>query len=204
MVSRLLHLLRLNLIVMSKLIVYNFVSLNGYFKGENEDISWAKSDSKGEKDFAAEKLKAGNILLFGRKTYELMASYWPTAEAAKNNPHVADGMNNAEKIVFSRSIKTADWNNTQIMRGELEDQIKKLKSGNKDITILGSGTLVDQLTDKKLIDEYQIMEHPVIISGGTPIFSGVKNKLDLKLTGTKKFKSGVVLMTYEPAYDLMQ
>src|SRR5688572_31033341 len=112
---------------MGKLTVYNFISLNGYFKGENEDISWAKSDSKGEKDFAAEKLKSGNILLFGRKTYELMASYWPTPEAAKNNSHVADGMNKAEKLVFSRSIRTADWKNTQIMRGELEDQIKKLK-----------------------------------------------------------------------------
>jgi dihydrofolate reductase len=183
---------------MGKLIVYNFISLNGYFKGVNEDISWAKSDSKGEKDFAAEKLRSGNILLFGRKTYELMAGYWPTPEAAKNNPHVADGMNQAEKIVFSRSIKTTDWNNTQIMRGELEDQIKKLKSGNKDITILGSGTLVDQLTDEKLIDEYQIMEHPVIIAGGTPIFSGVKNKHELKLIETKNFDSGVVLITYQP------
>src|SRR6478736_9624675 len=90
---------------MGKLRVYNFVTLNGYFKGAEDDISWAKNGSKDEQEFAGENAKSDGILLFGRKTFEMMAGYWPTENARKNNAAVAEGMNNAEKIVVSKSLK---------------------------------------------------------------------------------------------------
>ncbi|MBC8047677.1 MAG: dihydrofolate reductase [Fimbriimonadaceae bacterium] len=184
---------------MGKLIVYNFVSLNGYYKGLKDDISWAKSDSKGEQEFAAENLKSGNILLFGRVTYEMMAGYWPLPDAAKNNPLVADGMNKAEKIVFSKTLKNAEWNNTRIIKDNMEEEIKKLKeTSGKDMTLLGSGSIVTQFADMGLIDEFQIMVHPVAITEGTPILKDIKQKLELKLTSIREFKSGVVLHCYQP------
>ena len=114
--------------VMGKLSVYNFVSVNGYFKGPNDDISWAKqSASEEENNFAAENLQADGILLFGRVTYEMMKSYWPTPEAKKNAAEVAEEMNNAEKIVFSKTLQKADWKNTRIINGNLEEEVRKLK-----------------------------------------------------------------------------
>ncbi len=181
---------------MNKLSVFNFISLNGYFKGENGDLSWHKHGEE-ENQFASDSMKPGGILLFGRITYEMMASYWPTPMALENDPEVAKGMNRAEKIVFSRTLKKADWNNTTIISGNIFDEVKRLKqSSGKDLSILGSGSIVSQLTEKGLIDEYLIMVDPVIINSGTPIFKGLNKNLELKLTDTRKFKSGVVLLSY--------
>jgi len=184
---------------MSKLIVYNFVTLNGFFKGANEDISWAKKGSTEESEFAADNLKSGNILLFGRRTYEMMEKYWPTPEALKNDPIVAEGMNEAEKIVFSNSLEKANWKNTRIIKNDIVEEIKKMKKQNgKDMVLLGSGTIVNQFAEQGLIDEYQIMVHPVVIGEGTPLLKNIDHMMDLKLTVTKTFKSGVVLHCYKP------
>ncbi len=184
---------------MSKLIVYNFVTLNGYFKGANEDISWAKKGSNEETDFAADNLKSGNILLFGRVTYEMMEKYWPTPEAQKKDPIVAEGMNEAEKIVFSNTLKKANWKNTRIIKNNIVEEVKKLKKLNgKDMVLLGSGTIVNLFAEAGLIDEYQIMVHPVIIGEGTPLLKNIDHMMDLKLTVSKAFPSGVVLHCYKP------
>jgi len=188
---------------MGKLLVYNFVSANGYFKGVNEDISWAHQNvSLEESDFAAENAQGGAVLLFGRKIYEMMVSYWPTPQANKNNHGVAKGMNKAEKIVFSRTLKKADWNNTRIVAGEIEKEVKKLKGSAKDITILGSGIIVNQLADAGLIDEFQLMVHPVTLDNGTPFLKDIHKKIDLELTKTRSFKSGIVLLCYAPKKNL--
>jgi len=184
---------------MSKLIVYNFVTLNGFFKGANEDISWAKKGSSEESEFAADNLKSGNILLFGRVTYEMMEKYWPTPEAHKNDPIVAEGMNEAEKIVFSNTLEKANWKNTRIIKNDIVEEIKKLKKQNgKDMVVLGSGSIVNRFAEEGLIDEYQIMVHPVVIGEGTPLLKNIDHMMDLKLTVTKTFKSGVVLHCYKP------
>jgi len=184
---------------MSKLIVYNFVTLNGYFKGANEDISWAKKGSNEESEFAAYNLKSGNILLFGRVTYEMMEKYWPTPEAQKNDPLVAEGMNEAEKIVFSNTLEKANWKNTRIIKNDIVEEIKKLKMENgKDMVVLGSGSIVNLFAEEGLIDEYQIMVHPVVIGEGTPLLKNIDHMMDLKLTVTKAFPSGVVLHCYKP------
>lgn len=182
-----------------KLIAFNFITLNGFFKGPNGDISWHRHGGE-ESEYSKEALRAENILLFGRLTYEVMASYWPTPEAIKDFPIVAEGMYKAEKIVFSRTLKKAEWNNTRIMKDNIVEEIRKLKRiSGKDMTILGSGSIVTQFAERGLIDEYQIMLDPVVLGDGTPIFKDIKHKLYLKLTETRTFKSGVVLLCYEPA-----
>ena len=187
---------------MGKLIVYNFISVNGYFKGPNEDISWAKADSGEERTFAAEQFKTNNILIFGRVTYELMSSYWPTEQARKDTPKIAEGMNKAEKIVFSTKMDKADWNNTRLIKGDLGNEIRKLKElPGRDLTVLGSGSIVSQLMHLRLIDELQLMVHPVLIGGGTSILNDIMGKIDLRLIKTKKFKSGSVAHYYEPVFD---
>jgi dihydrofolate reductase len=183
---------------MTKLSAFVFVTLNGCFKSLNEDISWHLHDAE-ENDYAAEMLKSGNMLLFGRKTYEMMASYWPTAMAIKNDPIVAKGMNSADKMVFSRTLKSAEWNNTKLVKDNIENEIRKMKLlQGMDMTLLGSGSILTQFAEQGLIDEYQIMVDPLIIGDGTPIFKDIKHKVNLELINTRTFKNGVVLLCYKP------
>ena len=182
---------------MGKVTVFNFVSVNGYFAGPGGDISWAH-DSE-ENDFAAESLQADGILLFGRVTYELMVKYWPTPQAMKDAPAVAEGMNKAEKIVFSRTLKKVDWQNTRVIGGNIVEETRKLKeTSGKDMTILGSGSIVTQFADQDLIDEYQLMVHPVALGDGIPFLKGIKQTIKMKTTTTRPFKSGLVLHCYVP------
>ncbi len=184
---------------MRKLSIFNFTTLNGFYKGPNEEINWHKHGEE-EKQYSIEGIKTGNTLLFGRITYQMMASFWPTPMALQNDPIVAEGMNKAEKIVFSRTLEKAEWNNTRLIKENIVEEIKKLKqTPGKDMTILGSGSIVTLFAEYGLIDEYEIMIDPVAIGDGTPIFKGIRNKLDLKLASTRTFKSGSVLLCYQSA-----
>jgi dihydrofolate reductase len=185
---------------MGKLSAFTFITLNGYFKGLDGDISWHKHGVE-ENEYAADGLRSGSTLLFGRVTYQLMASYWPTTLAMRNDPDVTAGMNRAEKIVFSRTLKEVDWSNTRLIKDNIAAEIKKMKQiPGKDLTLLGSGSILTQFAEHGLIDEYAIMVDPVIIGAGTPIFQGLRHKLELKHTMTRTFKSGVVLLCYQPVY----
>ena len=97
---------------MAKLNVFNFITVNGFYKGANEDISWHKHDDPEASQFAADSSTSGGMLLFGRVTYEMMAGFWPTPAAAEAYPEVAKGMNSMEKIVFSNTLKCVDWENS--------------------------------------------------------------------------------------------
>jgi len=183
---------------MKKISAFNFITLNGFLNDSDGDIGWHRHGVE-ENQFAADSLKSGNTLLFGRKTYEMMASYWPTPMAIQNDPDVAEGMNNTEKIVISKTIKKAGWKNTKVIGDDVLQEIKRLKElpGN-DITILGSGSIVSLLAENDLIDEFQIMIDPVAIGSGVSIFQGIKQTLNLELTSVKIFKSGTVLLSYNP------
>jgi len=182
---------------MGKLSVFNFISLDGYYKDANNGIDRHQHGQE-EGEFSAKNLEHDNILLFGRITYEMMASWWPSQNAIDAMPEVAKGMNQAEKIVCSNTIQHTNWQNTRIMSGDIVDQIAELKKTSpKDITILGSGNLSTQLAEAGLIDTYQIMIDPVAIGKGTSIFSGIQRQLNLKLSNTRSFKSGTVLLNYE-------
>ncbi len=183
---------------MRKLSVFNLVTLDGCFAGPDGDISWHKVDEEFQ-ELAKEKSNSGNTLLFGRVTYQLMERYWPTPEALRNDPIVARGMNQSQKIVFSRTLAKADWNNTRLVKDDMLAEVRKLKQGSgTDLTVLGSGSIVSQLTQARLIDEYQILLVPVAIGKGRTMFEGIKDRLDLKLVRTRTFGNGNVLLTYEP------
>jgi len=182
---------------MAKLSVFLFISLDGYYKDINDGFSWHRHGGE-ESEFSAKSSQQEHILLFGRITYDVMASFWPTPMAIEQMPDVANGMNRSEKIVFSKTINSSDWNNTRFFNGNLVEEVKKLKQGKLDITVLGSGTILTQLADAGLIDTYQFMIDPVALGSGTAIFSGLKQKLDLELTDSNIFKSGIILATYKP------
>lgn len=177
--------------------MFNFISLNGFYKGSTGDISWHKH-GKEENEFSADNLKQEAILIFGRITYEMMVSYWPSSFAMENDPATASGMNKAEKILISSSMKKANWNNTSVINDNFIEELRKLKqSPGKDMVILGSGSIVTQCAEAGIIDEYQIMIDPVAIGGGTPIFNDIKHALELKLIKSRVFNSGTVLLTYQ-------
>jgi dihydrofolate reductase len=181
---------------MRKLTVFNFVSLNGYFQGANGDISWAHS--RPENEYGAKMLEAGDTLLFGRKTYEMMVQFWPTDEAKKSAPEIAEGMNKAEKIVFSRTLEKVEWNNARLMKDNVVEEIKKMKqTPGSNLTILGSGSIVNQFADAALLDEFQMLVHPIALDDGTPILKDIKHNLELKLADSKAFDSGTLLMVYQ-------
>jgi len=183
---------------MGKLVVFDFISLNGFYKGPGGDLSWAHGDEESDA-FAVEANKEGGMLIFGRGTYEMMAGFWPTPYAHALNPALADGMNKVEKVVFSTTLVKPEWNNTRVVKEDMIEEIKMLKQiRGKDMAILGSGSIVNQLAEEGLIDEFQIMIHPIVLGSGTPILNGIKRKLNLKLVSSRVFKSGKVLLCYEP------
>jgi len=183
---------------MRKLTVFNFVTMNGYFQGKDGDISWGHNHP--QNDYAAETLKAGDILLFGRKTYELMVQFWPTPEAMKSAPEVAEGMNQAEKIVFSRTLDQIEWNNARVMKDNIVEEIEKLKqTQGSNMTVLGSGSIVTQFAEAGLIDELQLLVQPVALGEGTPILKGIKDTMNFELANSRVFDTGNVLLVYQPA-----
>jgi dihydrofolate reductase len=187
---------------MRKLAVFNNVTLDGYFTGPNGDFSWAHggNDDAEFREFVSGNASSGGQLLFGRITYELMASYWPTPNAMKNDPIVAEGMNGMPKVVFSRTLDKVSWSHTRLLRGDLATEIRRMKEEpGPGMTILGSGSIVSQAAAEGLIDEYQVVLNPVVLGRGRTMFDGIKERLNLKLTKTRTFGSGKVFLCYEPA-----
>ena len=184
---------------MRRLTVFNSVSLDGYFTGENGDLSWAHKQADPEwNEFVAGNASGNGALLFGRITYEMMAGFWPTPAAQETMPDVADGMNRMPKIVASRSLGRPSWQNTRVIKGDLASEVGKLKKESAhDIVILGSGTIVSQLTQARLIDEYQLVVVPVVLGKGRTMFEGIAHPLALKPRKTRGFANGNVVLSYE-------
>ncbi len=183
---------------MREIFVFNMVTLDGFFEGPNHELDWHNVDAEFN-EFAISQLDEIGLLLFGRVTYQMMASYWPTPLAIKDDLIVAGKMNSLPKVVFSKSLEKADWNNTRLIKKDVPEEVLKLKQlPGKDIAIFGSSNLAVTLIPHGLIDEFRIMVNPVILGSGTPLFKGIRDKLNLKLLRTKTFKSGNVLLYYRP------
>jgi dihydrofolate reductase len=184
---------------MRKLIVFNSVTVDGYFTDSKGDMSWAHQDDAEWNEFVEENSSGGGALIFGRVTYEMMKSFWPTPQALEHYPVVAKKMDEAPKVVFSRTLDQASWHNTKLLKSNLAAEIRKLKKDSgEDMVILGSGSIVSQLAQDGLIDEYQIVLNPVVLGAGRTMFEGLKEKLKLKLTKTRTFNNGSVFLCYEP------
>jgi dihydrofolate reductase len=181
-----------------KLIAFNLITLDGFFEGPNHEIDWHNVDSEFN-EFAVEQTGSLGTLVFGRATYQLMASYWPTPDAIRDDPIVADLMNRLPKIVVSRTLQKAEWNNTRLLRDHIAEEILKLKQQpGKDLAVFGSANLLSTLMQMDLIDEHRILLNPVILGDGTPLFKKTKQKQNLTLIRTRTFSNGNILLCYQP------
>jgi dihydrofolate reductase len=186
---------------MARLNVFIMMSLDGCYADAKSDMSFAhagKEDAEYQ-EFVQGNAKGGGLLLFGRVTYELMTQYWPTPAAMQQNPVVAERMNSAPKVVFSRSMKSASWNNTRLVNGDIAAAVKQLKEGDTDMTTLGSGSVVTPLEDAGLIDQYTVVIVPVVLGAGKRVFDGALHRRPLTLTKTRSFQNGKLVLYYEPA-----
>ena len=183
---------------MRKLMMFNHVSLDGYFTDGNGDMSWAHSQDAEWLKFTSDNAGGEAEFLFGRKTYQMMASFWPTPRALQAMPAVAKAMNETRKTVFSHSLTEATWQNSRLFKGELTGEVRRMKAEKgPGLLIMGSGEIVAQLTQAGLIDEYQIVTVPLVIGRGRSLFEGVTTRPRLNLTKSRPFANGNVVNWYQ-------
>ena len=185
---------------MRKVVVFNSISLDGYFTDGTNDVAWAHKRDAEWQSFTAENAGGDAELLFGRRTYEMMAGFWPTPQALQAMPKVAESMNRMRKTVFSRTLASASWQNTRVVKGDLATEVRRMKQEpGPDLLLMGSGDIIRQLTQAGLIDHYQIVLTPVILGKGRSLFEGVTGRPQLKLTKTRSFSNGNVVLWYDLA-----
>ena len=181
---------------MRRLIMWNMVTLDGFFEGlKSWEIDWHEY-AWGEEleQLSINQLKSADMLLFGRVTYQGMASHWPSATG-----EVADFMNSIPKVVFSRTLTEAEWSNTRLVKSNAQDEVASLKQQpGKDLFIFGSAGLSSTLMGNGLIDEYRLGLTPVVLGGGNPLFKPSQERLRLRLLEARPLKSGCVILRYEP------
>ena len=184
---------------MRKVIYYNSVSVDGLFSGPEGKIDWHHVNEE-TSALGLGNAQGGGELVFGRKTYELMAGFWPTAEAQAVEPEVARLMNALPKHVFSRKLESAEWENTTLHREEAAEGLARMKEqpGN-DLVILGSANLAASLHGAELIDEYHVMVNPLLLGQGRPLVERLAARVPLRLCDSRVFSNGVVLLQYERA-----
>ena len=181
---------------MSRLILWNAVSLDGFFEGTKSwDLAFHRYIWGEELErFSLEQLRSADRLLFGRVTYEGMAAYWQTAKG-----EVADFMNLLPKVVFSRTLERADWESTKLLKGDLVAEVRELKrQGNGNTFVFGSGNLSASLIEHGLFDEYRLAVTPVLLGRGRRMFGPIEKQLPLKLLEARPLSNGGVILRYEP------
>jgi dihydrofolate reductase len=183
---------------MRKLVVWNLMTLDGYFEGEAPwDLSfhqtvWGPELRELSEQFGQE----GDLLVFGRKTYEGMAAYWPTVED-EDDDAIKDYMNGMSKLAVSRTMTEASWNNTRVVSDPVGELTKLKQQAGKTIFIFGSAELVASLLKEGLIDEYRICIVPALIGKGNPLFKKSDAAIQLALVSSKVAANGAVILAYE-------
>jgi dihydrofolate reductase len=191
---------------MRKVYLFMTISLDGYFEGPDQDLSWHSVDDEFNK-FAIEQLMETDIIMFGRRTYQLMEASWPKAakdpDISKDNAQIAHLINNANKIVFSRTLdkieERQNWRNVKLVHRFDPEEIRRLKNQPGKSISVGGSDLALSFIRAGLIDEFRFMVAPIVIGQGTRIFKGLDGKLDLELKKTHRFGSGNMLLYYRPA-----
>jgi dihydrofolate reductase len=182
---------------MRKLVVWNLMALDGYFEGTKpwdidfHSLAWGPELEAYAEQFGEE----GDLLVFGRKTYEGMASYWTTAESEET---IKAYMNSIAKIAVSRTLKEAKWNNTRVVSDPVAELTTLKAEEGKTIFIFGSAELADSLLTAGLIDEIRVCLVPVRLGGGNPLFKPAEKQLPLKLLDSSTTKTGALILRYEP------
>ena len=186
---------------MRKLVLFMHTTLDGFVAGPNGEMDWIHVDNE-IFDYAGNRTDEADMALYGRVTYQMMDSYWPTAAdeptASKHDIVHSRWYNNVTKVVISRTMKGTSLPKTKVISENLSNEITQLKQADgKDILIFGSPTAVHSLMEANLIDDYWLFVNPVLLGQGIPLFKGVKDRLKLKLVFSKAFSSGVVCLHYE-------
>jgi dihydrofolate reductase len=185
---------------MRKLVLFMHVSLDGFAAVPNGGLDWISYHSELQQ-YADGIVSTVGSPVYGRLTYELMASYWPTVlddpDASDHDKAHARWVDQATKIVFSKTMKKAEWNNTIVINDNISEEINKLKQQpGKDLVIFGSPGLAHSFMELDLIDEYQLTLNPVLLGSGIPAYQNIKNKTNLKLVKATSLKNGVVGLHY--------
>lgn len=178
------------------------LSLDGYIEGPKRELDWFEDGDFQFEQYADEMIDSVGLALYGRKAYETMVSYWPNAEVNPRSPtdlSFARRMNALPKIVFSRTLTEATWNNTRIVRDRIGETVTELKrqSGKPIVAWAGAG-LVKTLSELDLVDEYRLIVQPTVLGGGTPFFQGLPGRRRLRLVRTTQLGRNVVVLCYEP------
>ena len=193
---------------MRRLIVLNRVSVDGFFAGPNGEIDWFVADPELDKVVreptpGVDKAEAQvmDTVLLGRVTYQMFENYWPKIltkpRASKAEIAIANELTRMEKIVFSSKLKEVSWKNTRVVKGNVAEEVRMLKQAKGGgMIIFGSGTIISQLANAGLIDEYMLIVTPIVLGAGKQMFSGVK-KFSLEANKARLFKSGNVLLRYK-------
>ncbi len=179
---------------MGRIVVSEFLSLDGVMEApQNWHFPFISPDMAAAT--TAQILEA-DALLLGRATYEEFAGQWPSKH--NNEYGIANKLNAMPKFVVSNSLETVSWNNTAVIRGQVLEAVAELKrTVNGTISVTGSATLIEALKHAGLIDEYQLMVHPIIVGHGKRLFADVAGTAQLKLTDSRTFQSGVIELTYQ-------
>jgi dihydrofolate reductase len=189
---------------MRKIIVTMWVTLDGFIADSDGDMEWVTESYDEEMGtYESDLVRAADTLLLGRVTYQSFAGAWPYVP---ENPSAPEGekeyariVNAMHKLVFSRSLEQAEWNNSSVAKEVIPEDIERMKQEpGKDMVIYGSASIVQALTNLGLIDEYQLLVYPIVVGSGKPLFQNIKDRVKLKLIKTRVFHSGVVGLYYQP------
>jgi dihydrofolate reductase len=182
---------------MRKLVVSEWMTLDGVFDADTMDTWWIPYDSIERQEYIKEGIEACDIMLYGRTTYEMLAPYWSAQKTDEHGP--AAKLNSVRKYVVSSSLKKAGWNNSTILQENILEEIAKLKQqSGADILITGSATLVQSLMETDLIDEYRFVVQPILMGSGKRFFKDEMPLTRLKLVSTRTYPKGVMVLTYQP------
>ncbi|MBV9708842.1 MAG: dihydrofolate reductase family protein [Chloroflexi bacterium] len=189
---------------MRKIITTTWVTLDGFIAGPNGEMDWVGEiydEAMGL--YESELISSADTLLLGRVTYQSFAGSWPhvpdNPNVSENEKEYARRLNAMRKIVFSRTLESVEWNNSTLRKEVVPEEIEQLKQEQgRDMLIYGSASIIQTLTNHGLIDEYQVLVHPLILGGGKPLFQDIHHQVKLKLVNSKTHPSGVVVQFYQP------
>jgi dihydrofolate reductase len=186
---------------MRKIIVSEFMTVNGLISDPGDTMDWVKEMFNEEmlREVSSQQSRVDTLLL-GRLTYQIMESYWLNASPETEDAKMISYMNNTAKIVFSKTLTDLQWNNSTLVRKIDATEIRQWqKQRGKDLAIIGSASIAQAFINLGLVDEYQFLIHPLMLAKGKPLFKNIKERHALKPIKTETYKNGVICLYYEPS-----
>jgi dihydrofolate reductase len=183
-----------------RIVLFTNISLDRFISGPNDSIDWVIADQQLH-ETVTQLLLTADVVVYGRKTYQIMVDSWPTVPNDPSTPTYmtafANTLNPMKKIVFSKTLQKAKWN-TEVVKEFNPEEIKRMKEQPGRKIVLGGASIAQQFMQHGLIDEFQLLVHPVVLGSGKPFFANLKDRMILKLVSTTTFRSGAVLLVYQP------